>query len=534
MARDDAAAISLLSKEIKETLEALTPDERRRYDELTREALDISSGRKREPRSYRQFVDYVTNGRYKWYRYALVLASVLQRVADGVLKRVMVFAPPRHGKSEAVSRLFPAYFLYRHPHRWFGLVSYGAQLANSLSRTAREYYQQGTGVVGVRGQINEWHTVAGLPPGGMWSAGIGGALTGRGMDCGVIDDPVKNAEEASSIKKRERDRDWWQSTFYTRREPFDAIVIMMTRWDPEDLAGWLIEQEWENQDFPEALERWHIVLFEAIKKSREEIEREEMIDERPTFPPSCTIEPDWRQPGEALNPERYPVEALLKIKRRIGDYFFNALFQQRPRLREGAKFTLDMLEIVPAFPREGLTGMVRWWDKSSPDLKKGEKPDSDFTAGALIARHKQGIFYFCDLVHGRWPELQRDQIIRATALADKAQYGSLVQQWGEQGPGDAGKDMAAHFRRLLEGCTVYTERTTGDKDSYIDPLASTAQAGNFKLVKGPWNAVARREFLDYPGRFDDIVEAAARATSKLALRRSGPQFPPSVSQLTYS
>src|SRR5450759_2271995 len=125
----DRAGVSDLQREIMRSIALLTPDERKRYDRLVSQAREIRNGNAYEPKTFRQFVDYVTGGRYQWYRYAIVLASVLQRVADGILKRVLVFAPPRHGKSEAVSRLFPAYYLYRHPERFVGLTSYGAQLA---------------------------------------------------------------------------------------------------------------------------------------------------------------------------------------------------------------------------------------------------------------------------------------------------------------------------------------------------------------------------------------------------------------------
>lgn len=521
-------AHSQIESDISATLALLTDGERKRYDELRKEARDITLGKKREPRTYKEFVDYVTAGRYQWYKYALVLASVLQRVADGILKRVLVFAPPRHGKSEAVSRLFPAYYLYRHPDRFVGLNSYGAQLANTLARSARQNYQQGTGIV-TKGSVNQWESSG---KGGMWSAGVGGAIVGKGGNLLLIDDPVKNAEEASSELKRVRDREWWQSTFYTRGEPDFSIVLMMTRWDVDDLAGWQLEQEWENQDEPDALERWHIVHFEAIKESPEQIAKWEELDQRPAYPPSCTVEPDWREPGEALAPERYPIEALLRIRRRIGEYFFGALYQQRPRIREGQRFTLDMLEIVDDYPRTGMT-WVRWWDEAATEEKKAKKSGADYTAGALIGRHTSGIYFFADLVHGQWAELKRNQIIKATAENDKVVYGRVA-TWGEEEPGRAGKDAAAHFRKLLEGYTVYVERTTGDKEHYIGPLAATAQAGNFKLVRGSWNAVARREFLDYPGKHDDIPEAAARAASKLALRRTSTGLPPSVSQLSYN
>jgi hypothetical protein len=520
----DRAGVSDLQKEIAFSIGLLTIEERDRYDQLVAQARAIRSGKAYEPKTFREFVDFVTAGRYQWYVYAVVLAGVFQKVADKILNRVLVFAPPRHGKSEAVSRLFPAYYLYRRPGEFVGLTSYGAQLANTLARSARSYYQEGAGLPSLKGSINQWESGKG---GGMWSAGIGGPLTGRGMNIGIIDDPVKNAEEASSVKKRQTHREWYQSTFSTRGEPVAAIIIMCTRWDLEDLPGWILETEWENQDEPDALERWHIVNFSAIKESPEEIAAREAIDGRAAFPPSCTVEPDWRQPGEALAPERYPIGALQRIRKRIGEYFFGALYQQHPRIREGGRFTLDMLPIVDDFPRDGVK-LVRWWDRAATE------DGGDYTAGALVARDVNGIYYLVDLVHGQWGDLKRDLIIKATTQVDAANYGSKLVTWSEQEPGSAGVDQANAFRRLLDGFTVYTERTTGDKESYIGPLASTAQAGNLRLVRGPWNATARREFLDYPGKLDDIVESAARAASKLAPRGRSQALPDSVSQLSYN
>jgi phage terminase large subunit-like protein len=186
-----------------------------------------------------------------------------------------------------------------------------------------------------------------------------------------------------------------------------------------------------------------------------------------------------------------------------------------------------MLPIVDDFPREG-TVLIRWWDKAATE------GGGDYTAGALVARDVNGIYYLVDLVHGQWGDLKRDLIIKATTQMDVANYGSRVKIWGEQEPGSAGVDQAAAFRRLLDGYTVYTERTTGDKESYIGPLAATAQAGNFRMVRGSWNAVARREFLDYPGKLDDIIESVARAASKLSPRKRIAGIPESVSQLSYN
>lgn len=525
MPRRQEVAVPISADELDRTLEGLTPDERRRFELLTAKAARIKNGALSESKSFREFVDFVTSGRFIWYRFTVVLANVLQQVADGLLKRVLIFAPPRHGKSESVSRLFPAYYLYRHPERWVGLASYADRLATSLARNARDNYVLGVGAVGIKGHINRWETGKG---GGMWSAGIGGSIVGLGAHLLLIDDPIKNAEHASSLTRRERDRDWYVSTFSTRAEPDAAIVIIMTRWDIDDLAGWLLDRERAAAQAPEEQEHWHIVNFEALKESAAETARRAAELGGSEWPSTCTIEPDWRQDGEALAPERYSRATLLRIKARIGEYFFEALYQQRPRYKRGQRFTLDMLQIVSDFVRGGATRLVRWWDRASTE------GGGDRTSGALVARDQFGVYYVVDVVYGQWGDLQRDRIIRAVAEQDRLEYGDSVVIWGEQEPGSAGKDMGKYLKRLLEGFTVRTETTTGSKDSYVDPLASTAQAGNLKFVAGSWNAVTRREFLDYPGRYDDIVESVARAASKLALRRDLDELPPSVSALSYS
>lgn len=238
-------------------------------------------------------------------------------MADDELFRLLGFEPPRHGKSETVSRLFSAYYLYCHPERWIGLSSYAAGLAYTLSRNARENYRAAGGALETEG-VEHWTTTAG---GGMWAAGVGGPATGKGFHLGIVDDPLKNAEEAASVTIREKQKDWWRSTFYTRQEPGAAIVIIQTRWHEDDLSGWLLAEEGGEDEEPE---RWHIVNLPAIA---EETPQE--------FPATCTVEPDGRKPGEALCPERYSLAKLNAIKRRVGSYFWNALFQCRPTPPEG-------------------------------------------------------------------------------------------------------------------------------------------------------------------------------------------------------
>lgn len=228
----------------------------------------------------------------------------------------MVFMPPRHFKSEIVSRLFSAYYLYRHPDRWVALTSYAAELAYTLSRNARDNYQKfGESLKAAAAAVKHWETDKG---GGLWAAGVGGPATGKGFHLGIIDDPIKNSEEAQSSSIRRRNEDWYDSTFSTRQEPGAAIVLIQTRWGVHDLTGYLLTKEIEEP------EHWHILHFAAIKE-----------ESPPKYPDTCTLEPDKRKVGEALNPIRYPLEKLKKIARRIGNFFWNALYQQWPILRQG-------------------------------------------------------------------------------------------------------------------------------------------------------------------------------------------------------
>src|SRR6266849_4642613 len=165
----------------------------------------------------------IANPRFIWYAHCLKIAKVLVRVANGELSRVMIFAPPRHGKSELLSRLFSAYYLSLFPDRWVGINSYAADLAYTLSRSAREnFISNGGGVKDDAAAVKHWETTEG---GGLWAAGVGGPITGKGFHLGIIDDPLKNAEEASSPVFNEAHQAWYPSTFYTREEPNAAIVI---------------------------------------------------------------------------------------------------------------------------------------------------------------------------------------------------------------------------------------------------------------------------------------------------------------------
>jgi predicted phage terminase large subunit-like protein len=297
---------------------------------------------------FKGFVNRV-NPKFKWYKHNEIIADIVERVVAGELKNVMVFMPPRHGKSEELSRLASVYYLSKHPDHFVGLTSYAAELAFDLSFEARNnYVKSGKKIVHDKTAVSNWKTPEG---GGFWAAGVGGPITGKGFHFGIVDDPIKNKEEAYSDTVRDGVITWWQTTFWTRREPDAATLVIMTRWHHGDLAGWLLSNESEFQN------KWHIVNYEALKTS----------DEFPV-PNGCTLEPDWREPGEALCPQRYSIWALSSIRKNLGSRFWEAMYQQRPTAEEGdvwKEFWFKSFSI--SNDRISINDLGRYWDTAETD-----------------------------------------------------------------------------------------------------------------------------------------------------------------------
>jgi predicted phage terminase large subunit-like protein len=282
------------------------------------------------PRLFRDFISRAFPG-FQFTRFSELLIDLLQQVADGELTRLIVCCPPRHGKSQLVSRLFPAYWVSRHPQLFCAIASYSAELAYAHSREARHYYRlTGHALSKDSAAVGNWLTPQ---RGGCIAAGVRGPFTGKGYNLGIIDDPYKGPEDAKSALQRERLIDWLKSVWFTRAEPGQsasgawlpaAQVVVQTRWDHQDMTAWLLAQEVEENP-----EHWTVLNLPAIA---------EPVAISMQLPQTCTRVPDWRQPGEALCPERVPLEVLKRIRTRLGSYWWNALYQQRPSPAEGLLF----------------------------------------------------------------------------------------------------------------------------------------------------------------------------------------------------
>lgn len=372
-----------------------------------------------------------------------------------------------------MSEWLPAWFVSTFRKRRVILGSYSAGLALKFGLRARTLVERYGSDFGVKlskdkAAAGDWEIEDG---GGMISAGVGGALTGHGADLLLIDDPVKNAEQAASKVYRDKAMDWFASTAYTRLEPGGAAILTQTRWHVDDMAGQLIKSG--------GSEPWTLVNFPAIVN------------------------------GQALWPERYPVERLERIHDRIGEYYWSALFQQTPIVQTGGIFDVGKIQVIETAPA-GFNRLVRFWDKAGS--KQG-----DYTAGTLLGE-TGGYWFILDVVRFRDNAKERNARILQQARIDAARYGGRVQLWIEQEPGNGGKESAWLSSIELAEFGPRFDHPQGDKVLRARGIAAQVAAGNVKMVSAPWNKAFIEELEFFPnGANDDQVDSLSGAFNKAFL-----------------
>jgi len=296
------------------------------YDEASAKWLRRYDAR----RSLLDFASYTMHD-YNPAWYHKLISDTVSSMIHGDLRRLVISLPPRHGKSELISRRLPAYLLGIDPNTSIIASSYSADLASRNNRDVQRIIETDQyRALFPKSYLNDSNsrTVAGSwlrnsdlfeivgHKGVYRSAGVGGGITGMGGKWLIIDDPVKNREEADSATYRQVNWDWYTSTFSTRQEADARILIVMTRWHSDDLVGRLLDLAGND---PKA-DQWKVINLPAI------------------CPTQGGAEYDPRQPGEPLWPEKFSLESLDKMKASIGEYQWSALYQQHPRSGGGTEW----------------------------------------------------------------------------------------------------------------------------------------------------------------------------------------------------
>jgi len=426
----------------------------------------------------------------KWLMY--VSARIAAAIARGN-GRVIISAPPRHGKSELISVGTSAWVLENFPNRNVILAAYGADLAEGFGRRVRDLIRDNGDLLRVKlkndkGAVNSYLTDNG---GYMFSVGLGGSITGRGAHVLLIDDFIKEIKEALSPAHREYLWNWFVTTARTRLEPGATIIIIATRWHSDDLIGRLIKA------FPG---RWENIVFPAIAEG--EPGTEDIIG---------------RKPGDALFPERYSVQDLRDMQEELGSTFFQALYQQHPvdeakKISDGA--WLKITKICPPL-NSPFIRLMRVWDLAATE------GGGDWTTGSLGAYDRSnGFFYLLNVIRRQLSPQQVEQLVRQTAIAD----GLEVTIGIEQEPGSSGKALVHHYdATVLKEFNVVPIPVSGANSKLIraQPILAAAEASKVMLLEGDWNEAYIREFDLFPaGPYDDQVDTSGACYTYLSGKKS--------------
>lgn len=527
------------------------------------------------PTSFPDWLKTVTRNMTWDWPYQQLIYEKLNDITTGKTKRLMIFLPPRHGKSELVTVRYSAWRLQQDPSLNIILGSYNQRLANRFSRKVRIVLEEAqlrseppasagglfstaetrrrrekeniTGIEGINGggktngkasisspsslldppahgspltayrssrarlnTVAEWETGLG---GGVRAVGVGGGITGFGAGLVIIDDPVKSRAEAESKTYRDKVWEWFSDDLYTRLEPNASIILIQTRWHEDDLAGRLLRESSDGG------EHWDVISLPALAEAddpqlslssrsmtaKDDARQSEtagltdmvadgvVLSSSPRLCVSAvdtsvdhtggnatvrerakTVDLLGRQPGEALCPERFSRDDLLRIKRQLGTYSFSALYQQRPTPPEGGLFKRKWFSRIVDKPPQGLK-----WVRAY-DLAVSTNTSADYTASFRCALDKStGELYIADGFRKRieFPE-QRKFIVDRILNEPDTEHGIELALHGQAFIQDLRREHRL-FARAFRGIKVTT-----DKFTRALSWANLAEEGKVILVRG--------------------------------------------------
>jgi predicted phage terminase large subunit-like protein len=414
-----------------------------------------------------------------------LLVSALEQVERGEVKRLLVSMPPRHGKSLLSSILFPSWYLGRHPDRAVIGASHSQELADAFGRKTRNLLLDdrhravfpACRMSEDSAAVSRFDTTAG---GSYFGIGRGGGLTGRGGDLIVLDDPLRDAQEAASSAIRAQLKEWYSGVVYTRLAPGGAIVIVSTRWSQDDVAGWLLREHTD--------EGWKPIEMPAIAETSD----------------------GFRAEGDALWPSRFPIEALERIREQLGAQLWASLYQGRPAPLGGAIFKEQWFGSYREPPPS--LRIVQAWDSAFKTATA-----NDYSVCVTIGESKTG-YHVLHVMRGKWefPDLVR----RMRDAAETWKPAAVVVEDAASG------QSVTQVLKAETKLPVIGVKPQGSKILRAQLVAPMIESGKVLLPEAAaWKSALVDELASFPsGHYDDQVDALVHGLTYLRARPRAGEF----------
>lgn len=466
-------------------------------NKLMKQAIAMAAKEALAKRDYSYYF-LLANPKSKLYKHTKFVCEKLQKIIDGEQHFYIVEMPPQHGKSLSITKTFPSYYLMRNPNKHVMVSAYSQDLYTQFAASNRRAFTSWSKLFGLKTGKNTANEFEVLDPHGEGSPGsffatsmLGGA-SGMPADLLIIDDPIKNSEEAMSPTIKNKIWNEWNMTFYPRLQKGGSVIVIMTRWQKDDLAGRLLQRS----SLP-----WEEIKLPAIAEDM----------------PDGQTDAIGRKAGEPLCPELHDLDELLTHKHDMGTQQFTALYQQSPTVEGGNLFKREWVKyFVPdrqTQARLGLTDkeavvqpkifdeLAQSWDAT---FKDGDS--SDYVAGQVWAR-RDADYYLMDWVHERLSFVQTLSAIRSiTAKWPKAKAKYIE----DKANGSAIIDTLRH-----EIAGIIPVTPDGGKIVRASAVSPLWEAGNVYVPHPLWKPGVEdllQEIFEFPNApHDDYVDAMTQA-----------------------
>ena len=441
---------------------------------------------------------------YKPGKQHYIIARELMRCMTGETKRLIIQAPPQHGKSREATEIFPAFYFGNFPNNSLIVAGYGQDKADDFGRATKtimdsEIYGEIFPKVRVSPNSDSIRRFATLQGGTYFCVGIGGAVTGRGANGLIFDDPYKNREEADSDTRTQVIVDWWKSTFRTRLRGDGFIVLIQTRWNKRDLIQWLLDND-ENDDDndPDTKKyKWRVVKLKAVIEDEDD----------------AANDPLKRKIGEVLWPEVFPKSVMKQMKKDVGPRDWNALYQSEPTDVQGEIFlrknwnywcrnNCNAVHDHHPLPKT-FDKMMQIWDCTFKDAST-----SDFVVGGVVKKSGPNMYVIdamrkratakgtCDMI--RQMIIRNPEVIKI-GIEDKAN----------------GSEVISMMKQEVSG--IVEIPANGSKPSRANAASIHQESGNIYL---PYDAIWKEDCIEecasYPnGKHDDWVDMISHGAIQL-------------------